>query len=201
MVNENFFPRPGERVLVPWGLEEVLGEVVEVYPTGLGDRAVVRVIDAGDSDTTVTVPADSLTPATRRTHGISPRIERLAFVNEVNAAVMAAAHDLGLSPVHHDHLDRGVDAVLSSRKRDVAIQIKHFVEGGVSSDSIAALTAYASAVLSVIIIANTDLTKAAEERLRYNNRFRQTTWFVQWTSDADYAGLKKVIREALHLDR
>jgi hypothetical protein len=200
MVNESTSPKPGERVLVPWGLEEVLGEVVEVYSTGLGDRAVVRVIDADDSDTTVTVPADSLTPATGRKHGAPPRIDRLAFVNQVNAAVMAAAHELGLSPVHHDRLDRGVDAVLSSKKRQVAIQMKHFVEGRVSSDSIAALTAYASSALPVIIVANVGLTKAAGERLRHNNRFRQTTWFVRWKSDTDYVLLKNAIREALHLD-
>jgi hypothetical protein len=199
MVNEDIFPRPGERVLVPWGLEEVLGEVVEVYSTGLGDRAVVRVIDAGSSDTTVTVPADSLTPAAGRTHGMSPRIDRLAFVSEVNTAVMQAARELGLSPVHHEQLDRGIDAVPSSKKRQVAIQMKHFTEGRLSSDSIAALTAYASSVLPVIIIANAGLTKAAEERLRYNNRIRQTTWFVRWTSDADYVRLKSAIREALHL--
>jgi hypothetical protein len=201
MVNEDIFPRPGERVLVPWGLEEVLGEVVEVYKTGLGDRAVVRLIDVGGSDTTVTVPADSLTPAIVRTHGLSPRIDQIAFVSEVDAAVMQAARELGLSPVHHEQLDRGIDAVLSFKKRQVAIQMKHFIEGRLSSDNIAALTAYASSVLPVIIIANAGLTQAAEERLRHNNRFRQTTWFVRWTSDADYVRLKDAIREALNLNR
>jgi hypothetical protein len=201
MVNGDVFPQPGERVLVPWGLEEVLGEVVEVYTTGLGDRAVVRLIDAGDLDTTVTVPADSLTPATGRTHGLSPRIDQIAFVTEVNTAVINAARELGLSPVHHEQLDRGIDAVLSSRKRQVAIQMKHFTGARLSSDNIAALTAYASSVLPVIIIANVGLTTAAEERLRHNNRLHRATWFVRWTGDADYVRLKDAIREALHLSR
>ncbi len=73
MVSDDIFPRRGERVLVPWGLEEFLGEVVEVYSTGLGDRAVVRVVGANDLGATVTVPADSLTPVAGPTRGISPR--------------------------------------------------------------------------------------------------------------------------------
>ena len=60
MVSKSGQPRVGDRVLVPWGLDEVLGEIVEVYSTGLGPRVRVRMVDNPDGPT-VTLPLDSVT--------------------------------------------------------------------------------------------------------------------------------------------
>lgn len=62
MVSEYSEPSVGDRVLVPWGLEEILGEVVEIHRTGLGPRAKVRVVEDPDGPT-VTVPLDSIVVA------------------------------------------------------------------------------------------------------------------------------------------
>jgi len=199
MVDDDIFPRPGERVLVPWGLEEVLGEVIEVFPTGLGDRALVRIIESSDPDATVTVPADSLTPVGGLTHGMSPRIDHLTFANQVKNAISRTANEMGLSRLSQSRLDRGADAILTTGARQVAIQIKEFARGPLSSDTIAVLAGYAIPRRPVIMIANTGLTASADERLRRINRPRQMVWFVRWTGESDYGRLESAIRQALRL--
>lgn len=199
MVNEDVSPRPGERVFVPWGLEELLGEVVEVYATGLGDRAVVRVIGGPDPDMTVTVNADSLTPASGHSRGMSARVDAFAFQARIDGVIRTAVKELGLSLVHHERLDRGIDAVISSGGRQVAVQIKYSMQNRLPSDAVAVLTAYASADLPVVIVANVGLSTAASERLKHNNRIHRTIWFVRWTDDIDNIHVKDAIRQALGL--
>lgn len=197
MVNEDVSPQPGEQVFVPWGLEELLGEVVEVYATGLGDRAVVRVIGGPEPDMTVTVNADSLTPASGHSRGMSARVDALAFQGRIDSVIKAAVGELRLSLVQHERLDRGVDAVISGGGREVAIQIKYSTQKRLPSDAVAVLAAYASPDLPVVIVANVGLSIAASERLQHNNRIRQTIWFVRWASSADNVRVKDAIQQAL----
>jgi primosomal protein N' len=59
-------PGVGDRVRVPWGLDEVDGTVVEVYDSGLGPRVVVRVLLEGvdpESAETVTLPLSAIKAA------------------------------------------------------------------------------------------------------------------------------------------
>ncbi len=60
-------PRLGAHVRIPWGFDEVDGEVVDAYDTGLGGRVVVRVnVSGSDEDPeymTVTFPVDAVTLA------------------------------------------------------------------------------------------------------------------------------------------
>lgn len=199
MVNEDVSPQPGERVSVPWGLEELVGDVIEIYATGLGDRAVVRVVGGPDPDMTVTVNADSLTPVGGNTHGIPAPADVLAFHDRIDDVIKTAVEELGVALVHDERLDRGVDAVISNESRRIAIQVKYFSRNRLPSDNVAVLAAYASPELPVIIISNVDLSAAAEERLERNNRMHRTIWFVRWTSSADNIRVKDAIQQALGL--
>jgi hypothetical protein len=197
MVKGEIFPRPGERVLVPWGLEEVLGEVVEIYSTGLGDRAVVHLLDSSDPDATVTVPADSLVPASGPTRGISTRLDAVGFENRVLEAIRQVARMLEVKLYERREIDRGIDAIISNKRREVAIQIKYFATNRLPSDAIATLMAYASPRRPVVVIANAGLTAAAAERLERINRSVQIVWFLRWTNESDISPLLDTIQEAL----
>jgi hypothetical protein len=196
MVNENTFPAPGEHVLIPWGLEEVLGEVIEVYSTGLGDKAVVRVLGTSDPEATVTVPADSLTPATGRTRGMSPRIDDMAFRNEITNALSQAVAEVGLALVNQRMPDRGIDTAIIAGQRLIAVQVKFFETNRVSTDAIAAIAGYATRARPVIVIANAGLSAGANERLEHINHRRQVVWFIRWTGQADYVQLVEAIKQA-----
>jgi hypothetical protein len=199
MVSENIFPRPGERVLVPWGLEEVLGEVIEVYSTGLGDKAVVRVLGESDADTTVTVPADILIPAAGRARGVSPRIDEMTFRDEVTGALREATDELHVALFDQELPDRGIDAVIIAGRGQVAIQIKYFAINRLPSDSIAAIAGYARSSRPVIVIANAGLTRDASSRLERINHSRQIVWFIRWTGHEDYSRLLRAINQAVGL--
>jgi hypothetical protein len=60
-------PRIGDLVRIPWGFEEVDGEVVDAYDTGLGARVVVQVNVSGSDEypeyMTVTLPITAVTAA------------------------------------------------------------------------------------------------------------------------------------------
>ena len=51
----------GDHVRVPWGLDEVEGDVMAVYGSGLGRRITVAVrIEGADDTFTVTYPEDAV---------------------------------------------------------------------------------------------------------------------------------------------
>jgi hypothetical protein len=202
MVGEELFPRPGELVLVPWGLEEMPGVVIEVFATGLGERAVVRLLGENDPDATVTVPADSLTPASGISRGISSRIDTAAFESQVRAAIRRAATELHVEIDEEPSPDREADVVLNNGPREIEVQIKYFSMNRLSTDTISAVAGYASATgRPTIIVANAGLTKQAENRLRYLNSRRQSAWFIRWTGSPDYERLRSTIQEALTSSR
>jgi hypothetical protein len=199
VVSEQAFPASGDRVLVPWGLEEVMGEVVEVYATGLGDKAVVRLLGFSDSNATVTVPADSLIRAEGPSGGMSPRIEAMQFEHEILSAVQGIAGDIGASMIDQGHLDRGIDAVVNLGTRDVAIQVKYFGSGRVPSDTISVVAAYARTTFPLILVTNADLTRATLDRWRNINKKKKIVWFVRWSGPPSYIELRQDIQEALGL--
>jgi hypothetical protein len=54
----------GDHVKVPWGLDEVEGEVVAAYDSGTGRKITVAVsIQGADDAFTVTYPASAVAPA------------------------------------------------------------------------------------------------------------------------------------------
>jgi hypothetical protein len=191
VVDSDSFPRPGDKVLVPWGLEELVGLVVDVYSTGLGDQAVVNLADTGDPPSTVTVPADSLRRAGGISPGMSPRIDAMAYEHGVIAAIRRIAARLSLQVATSGGWDSGVDAVLlpQSNSQRVAVQVKFFGSGRVSSDVVAVLVGYAGSVGPMILIANGDLTSAASEHLRHSRRRKLPAWFVRWNGPDDDADL------------
>jgi hypothetical protein len=199
MVTGQPFPAVGDQVLVPWGLEELVGEVLEVYSSGLGDRAVVRLLGTGDPDTTVTVPADSLTPASGRSMGTSPRIDAMAFESEVRSALdsaISAISDVRLSRSDLRH-DSGADVIVEAGSRRVAIQIKYVRSSRIPSDTISAVTGYATTRMPTILVSNAELTSEAFYRLEHVNRRKILVWYVRWAGISDYEALYNAICEAV----
>ncbi len=123
----------------------------------------------------------------------------MAFKDAVRNAVRQSASEMGLGMLDSSEIDRGVDAVITDGRRQVAVQIKFFERDRVPSDAIAVLAGYASPARPVIVIGNAGLTNAAAERLRHINRPRQTIWFIRWTKDDGYTRLQHAIKQALRL--
>lgn len=196
MVTEQSFPSPGDRVLVPWGLTEELGEVVEVYLTGLGERAVVRMLNFPDPENTVTVPADTLIRAEGPTTDFAPRIETAAFERHALSELKHVAREAGATIREESHLDRGVDAFLDDGLHQVIVQVKYFPSGRVSSDTISTLGGYTHHRRPVILVTNADLTKAALDNLRRLNKLNRLAWFVRWTGPDDKEALRRAVRGA-----
>jgi hypothetical protein len=196
-VVEKLFPQPGDRVLVPWGLEEVLGEVVEVYPTGLGDHAVVRLLGSGDLEATVTIPADSLRRAEGISSGMSPRLDAIAYERNVISAINHLITNTGLVLRDADPRDSGADAILTDGRGQLAIQAKFVSSGRVSSDIILVAAGYASAVRPLILVTNGDLSSGASEQLQHIRRRKIPTWYVRWNSQSDNTELFNVIWSGL----
>jgi hypothetical protein len=198
LVTGDIFPTPGDHVLVPWGLEEVLGEVVEIYSTGLGDRAVVRVLDSGDPDATVTVPADSLRRIGGISSGISARMDAVAYEGNVISAIQRVIRELGLNIRKADRSDGWADAILTDgRGRQVAVQAKFFSSGRVPSDTISVVAGYASSVGPIILVTNGDPTSAASKHLSQLRRRKIPAWHARWNNTSDDIELGSVIRSAM----
>jgi hypothetical protein len=203
LVANGTFPQPGDRVLVLWGLEELLGEVVDVYSTGLGDQAVVSLVDTGDPPSTVTVPADSLRRAGGISPGMSARLDAIAYENKVIAAVRRIVSELDIQIATDRGSDSGVDAVLlpTNSTARVAVQCKFFSSGRVSSDMVAVLVGYAGSVGPMILVTNGDLTSAAAEHWRHSRRRQLPAWYVRWNGPNDDAELASAIGEAIKARR
>ena len=57
-------PAVGDRVTIPWGLDEVEGEVVAAYSSGRGPYVTVEVcLEGTDEPITVTFPAEAIRSA------------------------------------------------------------------------------------------------------------------------------------------
>ena len=201
MVTERPFPSPGDRVLVPWGLEEVLGEVIEVYPTGLGDRAIVRLIESSDPDATVTVPADTLSRVDGFPSGISPRLDSIAFEISVVSALQDITGELSLHLGRRSQPDQEFDAIITDRITEIAVQIKYLVSRKVSSDTVSALAGYTRHGRTVVLVTNAELTPTAYEHLRRLNINKQLAWFVIFNGPSDYPLLRAAIEDAFGQSR
>jgi hypothetical protein len=57
-------PRVGDRVTIPWGLDEVEGQVVAAYSSGSAPHVTVEVrLEGTDEPVRVTYPAEAIHPA------------------------------------------------------------------------------------------------------------------------------------------
>jgi Restriction endonuclease len=177
--------------------------VVDVYSTGLGDQAVVSLADTGDPPSTVTVPADSLRRAGGISPGVSARLDAMAYENQVISAVRRVGSELDIQVATDRGWDNGVDAVLLSTTSAarVAMQVKFFSSGRVSSDVVAVLVGYAGSVGPMILVTNGDLTSAAAEHLRQSRRRKLSAWYVRWNGPDDDAELASAIGAAIKVRR
>jgi hypothetical protein len=199
VVTNEIFPQPGDNVLVPFGIEELLGVVVDVYSTGLGPQAVVNLADTGDPPSTVTVPADSLRPAVDIAADVSARLSAQSYERLVISSVQQIGTKLNIEVLVSPRWDEGVDAILRrpNKKVRVAVQVKFFGAGKVSSDVAAVLVGYAGSVGPMILVTNGELTAAAAEHLRHSRRRKLPAWYVRWLGPRDDDELISAIRMAI----
>lgn len=141
MVSEQDEPGVGDQVLVPWGFDEVEGEIVEVYSTGLGPRATVRLVGELDGPTVV-VPLDSL--VARTAHRDEPggaAASAREYEGLVDSALRRAAVEFNLVGPRPGAPDTGVDFELSLGKRRLLVEVKHYGGSGrVSTDTVLTIT-------------------------------------------------------------
>lgn len=195
MVNGHWEPVVGDRVLVPWGLDEVEGEVVEVYGTGLGPRVKVRLADDAEG-ATVTLPLDSLSRVTeRRDSATAPG--GMDYERLVGAALRLAATELNLR-VESTPSDVPADLQFSLGKRRVLVEVKHFAgRGSVSTDTVLTVAGLADRRTAVLLVADVPLAASAKQRLEQLWRGESRVWFVQWRGSADDKALRAAFSRLL----
>lgn len=185
----------GDRVLVPWGFDEIVGEVIQMYPTGLGDRAVVRL--AGDDETsgeTVTVPADSLVLAAAADHPeqVDPRRYQAAIRNTLMTWLSSA--------MVHEQLTHGqdqVDFAVDVNGKLVLVEAKSkSTSRRVTSDDILAASGLARHGTPIVLVSNGELTRDAASRLRDLLVHQLPVYFVQWRGSEDDTALKTALMKA-----
>jgi len=186
VVSEQDEPGIGDRVLVPWGLDEVEGEIVEVYSTGLGPRATVRLVGEPDGPTVV-VPLDSLVAVTA--HREEPRAAAASareYERLVGAALRRAAAEFNLVGPHSGVPDTGVDFELSLGKRHLLVEVKHYRgTARVSTDTVLTITGLAKGDAAVLLVANVPLAPSALRRLKQLAQGRTRVGFAQWRGTED----------------
>jgi hypothetical protein len=202
MVNPQQEPTVGDRVWVPWGLEDIEGEILDVYPSGLGVRARVRLVEH-EEESIVTVPLDTLVkldtlPTGRERHGSEYERRGNEYEQIVHEALAEALASLDPLAEMFDPRDRGVDAVLRSKNRTLYVQMKSYPPGRkVSSDAVSAAAGLVDRRASALLITNEPLTKEASRRLDILHRNRKPIWHVLWRGPEDNKRLALVTRRAL----
>jgi hypothetical protein len=181
---------------VPWGLDEVLGELVGIYETGLGPRAVVRLLSHDDPEATVTVPADAL-----REPGRASSRPSLDDARTFERHLLRALHRIA-NALHAEFSesapDSRFDAILRRRSLRVVVEAKFFPEDVlVGSDTISGLAGYAGTSRRVLLVTNQLLTEAAHKRLRELQRRRTQIWHSRWRGPQDDKELIATISSAL----
>lgn len=187
-MSEEFFP--GDKVIVPWGLDEVAGEVVSSYPTGFGQRLVVRIEIPGSTvaeDTSITLPASAVshalsneTPAASGSWAPSLHYERSVF----NALIRVSPAVPRLSRSEWREVRGGpVDFVARlDMAHRLLVEVKYRTDRQISEDVIMSL---AKAGLSydedarMLLVTNTSLSpqaRAVLAKLGSAARIKAVTW-------------------------
>jgi uncharacterized protein len=190
------YAKPGDRVMVPWGFEEVEGEVVDVYPTGLGPRAIVRIDLVSGDETTVTLPIDALLPMGREASaavGSSSEYEEA-----VRSALRRTARLLGVAIDDAKRSRTAVDLLLSASDMQVAVTIKHYSSSRqVPSDVIAALSGLTREIHGVLLITNVPLSDLASSRLDDYRHRGVNMQHAHWRNSRDDSRLERVTARAV----
>jgi hypothetical protein len=192
MVNDDMELRVGDRVLVPWGLDEVEGQITEIYNTGLGPRAQVK-LNGDFNDETVVVPLDSLQPKGYRRVG--NRLSAEDYEKRVGAALIRLIQRLEVAGRSIPSRDKAADFELKLGSHRVLVEAKYYSsKQRVSTDTVLTVAGLADAKTGALLISNVPLAAAAHERLdRLWNRHTRAS-FVQWQSQQDDAELLAALR-------
>lgn len=192
MVDDGEALRIGDQVLVPWGLDEMEGEISEIYSTGLGPRA--RVILGGELDgETVVLPLDSLRPkafaATDNWRSAEDYERRVGAALERSIPPLSAKWRYAPSP------DRGADFELSLGNRRVFVEAKYYnARQRVPTDAVLTVAGLADSVTGALLISNVPLAPAANQRLERLWQLRTLARFVQWRGQRDDLELQAALR-------
>lgn len=201
MVSAYNEPAVGDRVLIPWGLEEVLGEVVEVYRTGLGPRAKIRVVDDPDGPT-VTVPLDSVTAegepggrveaATAAAAAANYEAHLDAALERVLMDLKRRRPDLNARRIYDLNIHPAADFEVRFGKRRLLIEARYSAtQKRVTTDTVLTYAGLAESFTGVLLVANTPLASTAEHRLEQLWGHRTFISFARWRSPADDRQLRE----------
>ena len=194
MVSEYSEPSVGDRVLVPWGLEEILGEVVEIHRTGLGPRAKVRVVEDPDGPT-VTVPLDSIVVAggpDRRVELANAAFAASNYEEEVDQAIERIVSmlngrlpNLAARRFYDFSVDPAADFEVRFGKRRLLIEAKYYAaQGRVTTDTVLTYAGLADRLTGVLLVANGLLAPPAEQRVQQLWSHRTYVSFARWRTPA-----------------
>lgn len=209
MVRRYEEPSVGDRVIVPWGLEEVLGEVVEVYSTGFGDRAKVRVVDDPDGPT-VSVPIDSLITASESESKVAAAVvaaNAAAYEEQVESALgrcIATLRkrnpNLEARPYYDFGVDHATDFEWRFGKRRLLIEAKYSESRRhVSTDTILTFAGLTDPFKGVLLVANANLAPPAAQRIEQLWHHRTYVRFALWRDSKDDARLRDAVQQFLLL--
>lgn len=201
--------RTGDKVIVPWGLDELLGEVVGTYPSALGLRVVVRFeipgAPAGVESTSVTLPASVVahafsneTPAASGSWAPPLHYERLVLDALRRVFQLSPRLEmLGIKELKGSEVD--FVARLSETSR-LFVEVKYRSLGKVSTDTVMQLAQMArrhEGETFLLLVTNTSLTNDAVATLsRLKSRgtkFRA----VKWQGEEDDSKLEESLQSLL----
>ena len=181
---------------MPWGMEDIEGEIIDVYVSGLGPRARVRLVQHQD-ESIVTVPLDTLVRVGASSAG--GRVQKAhEYEQMVRAALSETLDALDPSSKIIEPPDKGVDAAFQSKNRTLFVQVKSYAPGHkVSSDAVAAAAGLVDRRSSALLVTNVPLTIEARRRLEHLHHNRKSIWHVLWRGPDDNTHLATQTRHAL----
>ncbi|QMU70261.1 hypothetical protein [Streptacidiphilus sp. P02-A3a] len=204
-------PEVGQEVLVPWGLDYLLGTVLRVYSTGRGPKVVVQVDVPGVSgdeveDVTVTLPADAVQSKDQEAAHAAPGewVHARSYERELMAQLLRMADRLerGLGTpvsVHEAAGYGGLDLVIrSGQDRMIGCEAKY--ESGrrqISLEVINKLIEQADRrIVPIVLITNVRLSARAAEVLQQVDTNRMFHWIL-WRGERDNEALEQMVLSLL----
>jgi hypothetical protein len=201
VVNDGAELDVGDPVFVPWGLDEVEGEIAEIYSTGLGPRARVS-LGGAFSEESVVLPLDSLKPRRRMQDHSRPsakdqnQLRRMAddYESRLNSALKRTLHDFNMVGPYVPARDTAADFELRWGARRLLVEAKYYrTTGHVPTDTVMTVAGLAGNDTGVLLVSNAGLASATQQRLERLWHLHTHVWFVQWRSQADDQALRAAL--------
>jgi len=193
----------GQVVSVPWGLDLLEGNVLRVYDTGAGPRAVVSVripgTDVGEGeDVTLTLPADSLEPMEASPNRSQPGswVTARAYERSVAEAIQRATEKLGeITEVSEATTDTGIDLVIHSGESIIVAEVKYVSPRlRISAKEIdRALSLADSTSAPFLLVTNASLAPSAVNRW-HDGSVPDKFYCIKWRGPEDDTNMETELR-------